>query len=91
MSDQNLMFLYDETEKTQTRFVGFTGESHQFDLAITITDHFYGKLLVLNLRNNRFAIIGADDLEEPGYLEEAFALSQSEAIELRQFLHTLIS
>lgn len=89
MNRQNIMYLYDETENTQTRYVGFTGEEHQFDLAITQTDHFYGKWLVLNLRNNRFAIIGTDDLEEEGYLEKAFHISPQEANELRQFLHTL--
>ncbi|KPC69353.1 cytosolic protein [Thermoactinomyces vulgaris] len=84
------MFLYDDTKETRTRFVSFMGETSRFDLAITMTDRFYGKLLVLNLLSNRFAIIGQDDLDEPGYLEHAYQLSEEEANELRQFLATMI-
>jgi hypothetical protein len=90
MTNQELMYLYDETENTRTRFVSFVGETNRFDLAITVTDRFYGKLLVLNLQSNRFAIIGPDDLEEPGYLENVYQISESEANELRQFLQPLV-
>lgn len=90
MTQKEWMFLYDETENTRTRYVSFMGETNRFDLAITVTDRFYGKLLVLNIQSNRFAIIGPDDLEEPGYLEYAFQLSEEEAEELKQFLYTLV-
>jgi len=90
MASEDFMYLYDDTENTRTRFVSFMGETNRFDLAITITDRFYGKLLVLNLQSNRFAIIGRDDLDEPGYLEHVYQLKEEEAEELRQFLHTLI-
>ncbi|RAL27005.1 DUF3055 domain-containing protein [Thermoflavimicrobium daqui] len=86
----DLMFLYDDVENTRTRFVSFMGETNRFDLAIITTERFYGKLLVLNLQSSRFAIIGSDDLEEPGYLEHVYQLSEEEAEELRHFLHTLI-
>ncbi|MFS8630657.1 MAG: DUF3055 domain-containing protein, partial [Bacillales bacterium] len=35
---------------------------------------------------NRYAIIGHDDLDEPGYLEEAFSLTSEAAADLREFL-----
>jgi hypothetical protein len=84
------IFLYDESENTRTRFVSFVGKTNRFDLAITHTSRFYGKFLVLNLQSSRFAIIGADDLEEPGYLEHVYQLPEVEAEELRQFLDTLL-
>lgn len=90
MGNQDLMILYDEKENTRTRYISFVGDTNRFDLAITFTDRFYGKLLVLNLQSSRFAIIGPDDLEEPGYLEEVYQLSEEEAEELRQFLYTLV-
>ncbi|TCS96927.1 DUF3055 domain-containing protein [Hazenella coriacea] len=89
MSAEDMMFLYDEAEQTSTRFVSFIGQAKRFDLAITATHRFYGKLLVLDLQSNRFAIIGTDDLEEPGYLEHVYQLSDEEAEELRQFIYTL--
>jgi hypothetical protein len=58
------------------------GGSFRHDLVITITDNFYGKKLVINLQNNRVAIIRQDDLKEEGYIEFAFDVSKEEADEL---------
>ena len=54
-----------------------------------MTDRFYGKKLVINLQNNRAAIIGEDDLKEEGYLEYAFGVSEKEAEELKHFFNTI--
>ncbi|QFT90459.1 hypothetical protein FIU87_17595 [Bacillus sp. THAF10] len=83
-------FLYDDTVDTQTRFVSFMGEHSRFDLAIVKSDRYYGKSLVLDIQGNRFAIIGTDDLDEPGYIEHAFQLSEAEAEELRSFLYEVV-
>lgn len=83
-------FLYDDLVATKTRFVSFVGDHTRFDLAITQTDRFYGKHIVLDLQGSRFALIGPDDLEEEGYLEYAFQLKEEEAEELRMFLQELI-
>ncbi|AWX58035.1 MULTISPECIES: DUF3055 domain-containing protein [Brevibacillus] len=86
----DLFYLYDEAEDTRTRFVSFTGEATRFDLAITTTNRFYGKAIVINIQNGRSAIIGHDDLEEEGYLEFAFNLNEREAEELKAFLEAAI-
>lgn len=86
----DLFYLYDETEDTKTRFVSFMAEATRFDLAITTTNRFYEKVLVINIQNGRSAIIGKDDLGEEGYLEYAFSLSEQEAEELKTFLETVI-
>ncbi|MFB4163154.1 DUF3055 domain-containing protein [Alteribacillus sp. JSM 102045] len=83
-------YLYDDVEDTKTRFVSFMGEEERFDLAITTTTRHYGKHLVLDMQSNRFAIIGTDDLEEPGYLEKAFQLNTKNAAELKDFLYEVI-
>ncbi|WP_078555656.1 DUF3055 domain-containing protein [Bacillus alkalicellulosilyticus] len=83
-------YLYDDTEQTKTRFVSFMGENQRFDLAITSTSRHYGKHLVLDMQSNRFAILGQDDLEEPGYLEHAYKLSDEDTEELRSFLYEII-
>ncbi|MEH6941732.1 DUF3055 domain-containing protein [Bacillus sp. JJ722] len=83
-------YLYDDKEQTTTRFVSFVGETERFDLAITSSERFYGKQLVLNMQSNRFAIIGPDDLEEDGYLEHAYQISANQAEELKDFLSELI-
>lgn len=83
-------FLYDDTEETKTRFVSFVGQENRYDLVILMSGRFYGKHLVMHLQSNQFAIIGPDDLEEEGYIEHAFSLSEAEADELQSFLHTLV-
>ncbi|MCL7748934.1 DUF3055 domain-containing protein [Halalkalibacter alkaliphilus] len=83
-------FLYDDIEETRTRFVSFMGENQRFDLAIINSSRYYGKQLVLDVQSNRFAIIGSDDLDEPGYIEHAFNLTSEEAGELRSFLYEIV-
>ncbi|OXS61368.1 Protein of unknown function (DUF3055) [Bacillus sp. V-88] len=83
-------YLYDDTENTRTRFVSFMGENQRYDLAITQTERYYGKSLVLDLQGSRFAIMGRDDLDEPGYIESVFKLTGEEADELRDFLGEII-
>lgn len=87
-----LDYLSDRTEETTTRFVCFIGESslHRFDLAVTTTTQFYGKKLVTDLQSGMTAIIGPDDLEEEGYLEHVFKLSEEEAGELNSFLTQVV-
>lgn len=88
--NEELFFLYDDTVDTKTRFVSFMGKNERFDLAILRTDRYYGKSIVLDIQSNRFAIIGEDDLNEPGYLEHAYHLSVETAQELREFLYEII-
>src|SRR5690625_2899127 len=85
-------FLSDSTEDTTTRFICFIGgqSMQRFGLAITTTSRFYGKNLITDLQGGRTAISGPDDLEEDGYLERAFKISEEEANELRTFLHQIV-
>lgn len=83
-------FLYDEFENCQTRFVSFVTENGRYDLAVVQTERFFGKQMVLNLQNNRYAIIGHDDVDAPGYLEEVFSLSPEAAADLREYLRETI-
>nr|AYQ75647.1 DUF3055 domain-containing protein [Cohnella candidum] len=80
-------FLSDSTEQTSTRFVTFvTPNLHRFDLAILTTNRFYGKKLVTDMQSGRSGILGADDLEEEGVLENTFRITEEQAAELAQFL-----
>jgi hypothetical protein len=84
-------FLYDDVEDTKTRFVSFTGQKIRYDLAIMQSSRFFGKVLVLDMQMNRLAIIGPDDLDEPGYLEHAFNKTEEEADDLREYLTELLA
>jgi Protein of unknown function (DUF3055) len=83
-------FLYDETNETKTRFVSFMSEEQRHDFALLYSDHYYGKTVVLDILSNRFAIIGHDDLNEPGYIEHAFQTDEKVAEEITDFLREVI-
>lgn len=81
------IIMYDETERTDTRYIGFVGDSARFDMMITTTAHFYGKKVVTCLQTNRSAILNQKDLENVYVIQESFALaSEEEAEELCEFL-----
>lgn len=84
-------FLYDDVEDTKTRFVSFAGQKYRYDLAILQSSRFFGKVLVMDIQFGRFAIIGADDVEEPGYLEHVYNRSEEETTELREYLRELLN
>jgi hypothetical protein len=77
--------LYDAVLQTKTCFVSWIGEASRFDLAITHSEHFYGKILVLDLFSNRYAIIAADIFDEPGYIATAFDVEDDAATELEMY------
>jgi hypothetical protein len=84
-------FLSDSTEQTSTRFVTLvTPKLNRFDLAITTTNRFYGKKLVIDMQSGISGIIGPDDLEEEGYLEYRYRLNEEQAQELYEFLSEVI-
>lgn len=84
-------FMSDMTEETTTRFVTFiTPNLKRFDLAIMTTSRFYGKKLITDLQSGRTAIVGQDDLEQEGYLEFTYKLTEEEAADLSQFLELVV-
>ena len=84
-------FLYDDVEDTKTRFVSFAGQKLRYDLAILQSGRFFGKVLVMDIQFGRFAIIGPDDVEEPGYLEHVYNRTEDETEELREYLRELLN
>ncbi|WP_219838526.1 DUF3055 domain-containing protein [Paenibacillus sp. R14(2021)] len=84
-------FMSDTTEQTTTRFVTFiTPNLKRFDLAIMTTNRFYGKKLITDLQSGRTAIVGQDDLDEEGFLEYTYKLTEEEGADLRQFLELVV-
>lgn len=79
--------LYDETEHTSTRYVGYAGEHGRYDVAITSTAHFYGKRLVFVIQSGKTAIMNDDDAANTGYVMDVFGVTdEAEGTELSEFL-----
>jgi hypothetical protein len=78
--------LYDESEKVQVRFVGFTTESTRFDFGIVYTNKFFGKPLVVCMQTGRSALLDPKDLEDTEYLKTAFKITdEQQAADLVEF------
>lgn len=83
-------YLYDDTEDANVRFTSFVGDESRYDLALLQTNRHFGKTIVMNMQNNKFSIMGRDDLNEPGYIEYSLGVSENEAKEVYEFLSEYI-
>lgn len=83
-------FLYDDTVATKLVSLALWEKMSVMIQRYYTPRRHYGKTIVLDMQRNKFAIIGADDLNEPGYLEHAFSMTEEIAEELRSFLFELI-
>ncbi len=81
--------LYDETEKTFVRFLGFISDKSRYDFCIVSTHQFFGKPLVICMQTGRSALLSAEDTGNLDYLTKIYNLSDvSEAEQLSAFLET---
>lgn len=84
------LVLFDESESTQTRFVGFVTEGNRYDFTVTYSQHFWGKAIVTCLQSHRSALLDGHDAHNVEYLSSKFNLSSEEAVHLSAFLQTML-
>ncbi|MBD1380905.1 DUF3055 domain-containing protein [Metabacillus arenae] len=83
--------FYDETEKANVRFVGFSTEDIRYDFGIVYSHMFFGKPLVICMQTGRSALLDSEDLEDLDHLRQAFHLeSIIQAKSLADFLKEAI-
>lgn len=76
--------LKDETIEQEVRYLSFMGNFRRYDFAI-MDEKESDKNLVIDLRNNRFAVLGEEDFSKEGSIEHTFHVTEMEADELREF------
>jgi hypothetical protein len=78
--------LYDEHEKVQVRFVGFTTDATRYDFGIVHTNMFFGKPLIVCMQTGRSALLDPTDLDNIEYLQKAFHIKDTaQATDLAEF------
>lgn len=83
--------LYDETEKSQVRFIGFTTDTTRFDFAIVYTNMFFGKALVIDMQMGRSVLLSEDDTDNIDYLQKFFHIkNQEDTKELADFFKSIL-
>ncbi|MFE8703703.1 DUF3055 domain-containing protein [Cytobacillus sp. FJAT-54145] len=78
--------LYDENEKVQVRFVGFTTETTRYDFGIVYTNMFFGKPLVICMQTGRSTLLDPKDLEDIEHIQTVFRIQErQQAADLVEF------
>ncbi|WP_299094651.1 DUF3055 domain-containing protein [uncultured Metabacillus sp.] len=85
--------LYDEHERADVRFVGFTTDHIRYDFGIVYTQMFFGKPLVICMQSGRSALLDSSDIKNIEYLKKVFCISslkEAEDVSLffKQYLST---
>ena len=83
--------LYDENEKVQVRFVGFTTEDTRYDFGIVHTNMFFGKPLIVCMQTGRSALLDPADLDNIEYLQATFHIKETkQAADLAEFFQSAL-
>lgn len=78
--------LYDESENTKVRFVGFVSDDARYDFGIIYTTQFFGKPLVVCMQSGRSTLMCSDEALRVEYIQKAFNVaSRAEAEQLSTF------
>lgn len=78
--------LYDESENTKVRFIGFTTEDVRYDFGIIYTNMFFGKPLVVCMQTGCSTLLDEEDIQHFDQLKKIFRLqSEKEAGDLAAF------
>lgn len=84
--------LFSETEDTRTHFATLDVAGTRFDLAVTYSQHFMGKSIVMCLQTGRASIMDAHDAEDPQRVAQHFGIDDGEtAAELGHYLTSVLS
>ncbi|MBE3551728.1 MAG: DUF3055 domain-containing protein [Kyrpidia tusciae] len=84
--------LFSETEDTRTHFATLDVAGTRFDLAVTYSQHFMGKSIVMCLQTGRASIMDAHDAEDPQRVAQHFGIDDGEtATELGHYLTSVLS
>ncbi|MFC0274667.1 DUF3055 domain-containing protein [Metabacillus herbersteinensis] len=83
--------FYDETEKANVRFVGFSTEEKRYDFGIVYSHMFFGKPLVICMQSGRSTLLDTKDLKDLEFLQKIFHIeSKKQAQDLATFFYTAI-
>lgn len=72
--------FYDEHEKVQVRFVGFTTNNARYDFGIIYTNLFFGKPLVVCMQTGRSTLLDSKDLQDIDHLQTIFRIENKDQV-----------
>ncbi len=73
--------MYEHTEWTEVRFIGFHSDNIRYDFGIVHTNHFYGNPLLINLLTGRAFLLSAFDASNKDWIKETFQTVTEEEVD----------
>jgi nucleoside diphosphate kinase len=73
--------LYDESENTNVRFVGFASNDVRYDFGIIYTNQFFGKPLIVCMQSGRSTLMCSEEALRVEHIQKAFNVTNSEEAE----------
>ncbi|HLR62759.1 MAG TPA: SAV0927 family protein [Lentibacillus sp.] len=83
-------FLKNEVVTREIRYISFMSKLKRYDFAFMKSEEKPDKYIVIHLQENRFALLGKEELSEKGHIEHVFHESEMEADEIRDFLREVL-
>ncbi|WP_010532278.1 SAV0927 family protein [Lentibacillus jeotgali] len=83
-------YLKDEVVTKEIRYISFMSKLKRYDFAFMKNEDHPDKYTVIHLQENRFAVLGEEELSERGHIEHVFHESEIEADEIREFLREVL-
>lgn len=83
---QGFEHLYDESETTQVRFIGFLSDHVRYDFGIVYSNQFFGKPLVICMQTGRAVLLCSEEARDVAHIQRIFRIEDfSEADKLASF------
>lgn len=73
--------LYDHSEMTQIRFVGFHSEHARYDFCIIYTNRFFGKPIVIDMLTGKAVLVSPFELSNKEWLKKTFQIDHEDDVE----------
>ncbi|NSL50721.1 DUF3055 domain-containing protein [Calidifontibacillus erzurumensis] len=78
--------LYDESETTKVRFIGFSTDDFRYDFGIIYTNQFFGKPMVVCMQSGCSTLLDGEDIQDYEQLKKIFRLkNDKQAMDLAVF------
>jgi hypothetical protein len=73
--------MYEHSELTHVRFVGFHSEHSRYDFGIIFTNSFFGNPLVVDMQTGRSILLNPFDASNKEWIKQAFQIDHDEDAE----------
>jgi hypothetical protein len=83
-------YLFDETEKSLTRYVCLATEENRYDFSLVYSELFHGKSVVTCLQSGKTVLLSNDDIENEMYWVNKLKVAEQDIESVKSFFMTAL-